>query len=173
MIRQGAGGQDPGAAMTTVVVIDHETMLEEAQRRDTITRSETVTPPRPGNPATRAVTYRCETVSGMPMSPSDVLDYAIAGHVQLFVMNTVTRDFAGSARVRLFKGALRHGIMIRDRHCQSPGCDTRAWYCQTDHIVRHTDGGETVPINADTRCGPCHRHKTRLETLGLWPPIPT
>ncbi len=109
----------------------------------------------------------------MPLSPADALDYAIAGHVRLFVMNTTTRDFTASSRVRLFKGAQRHGILVRDRHCQSPGCDTRAWHCEVDHLTRHADDGQTIPINGEAKCGPCHRHKTRLETLGLWPPIPS
>ncbi len=52
------------------------------------------------------------------------------------------------------------------------GCDTASWHCEADHIKRHTDGGTTSPTNGGSRCGPCHRHKTRLENMGLWPPIP-
>ncbi len=172
VIRQGAGVEDPATSATTAVVIDHETMVEEAERRDAEARGETPAPRRIDDAVARAERYRCETASGMPLSPSDALDYAIAGHVQLFVMNAKTKDFTASARVRLFKGAQRAGIMIRDRHCQSPGCDTRAWHCQADHLTRHTDNGQTIPANGEAKCGPCHRHKTRLETLGLWPPIP-
>ena len=62
--------------------------------------------------------------------------------------------------------------MIRDRHCTGPGCDTRSWHCEADHIIRSADGGETIATNGGPGCGPCHRHKTRLENLGLWPPPP-
>ncbi len=171
VIRQGAGADDPGTSVTAAVVIDHETMTEEAERRDAVARGEEPPPRSVADALARAGTYRCETASGMPLSPSDALDYAIAGHVRLFVMNAKTRDFTASASARLFKGAQRHGILIRDRHCQSPGCDTRAWHCEVDHLTRHTDAGQTIPVNAETKCGPCHRHKTRLETLGIWPPI--
>lgn len=173
VIRQGAGVDDPGTSVTTAVVIDRDTFIEEAERRDAEARGETPGPRDVADVVARARTYRCETGSGMAMAPADALDYAIAGHVQLFVMDTRVRDFSASARVRLFKGALRTGIMIRDRHCQSPGCDARAWHCEADHVTRHADNGETVPTNGEAKCGPCHRHKTRLETLGLWPPIPS
>ena len=170
IIRQGAGLKDPGTA-ATAAVIDRETLDTELDRRDAANDGKYPAPRTTEGAVRRAATYRCETASGMPMSPSDALDYAIAGHVQLFVMNTKTKDFTASARVRLFKGTQRRGILIRDRHCQGRGCDTRANHCEVDHITRHTDGGPTIPTNGEALCGPCHRHKTRLETLGLWPPM--
>ncbi|MEZ5377586.1 MAG: HNH endonuclease signature motif containing protein [Acidimicrobiales bacterium] len=161
---------DPGTAHVTAnIVMDSDTAIAEAERRD----AQAVglpAPVRATNDATeRARTYRCETLSGMPLAPADALDFALAGYVRKFVFETETSDFTASERARLFKGAKRVGIMIRDRHCQGAGCSTHASYCEADHTIRHIDGGPTVPTNGRARCGPCHRHKTRLESLGIWP----
>ncbi len=174
LIRNGIGADPATANLVANVVVDNDTLDEQAERRDAEARGETFTPCTltTEEACRRAATRRCETESGRPISPADALDIAIAGHVRLFVMNTKTRNFEASAKTRLFTGAQRLGIMIRDRHCQGLGCDTRAWHCDTDHTIRHCEGGQTVPTNGEPRCGPCHRHKTRLENLGLWPPGP-
>ncbi|MEZ5225438.1 MAG: HNH endonuclease signature motif containing protein [Acidimicrobiales bacterium] len=139
---------DPGTAHVTAnIVMDSDTAIAEAERRD----AQAVglpAPVRATNDATeRARTYRCETLSGMPLAPADALDFALAGYVRKFVFETETSDFTASERARLFKGAKRVGIMIRDRHCQGAGCSTHASYCEADHTIRHIDGGPTVPTN--------------------------
>ncbi len=169
LLHAGIAADPATANVTANIVVDHDTMKEEAERRDAEAAGQPVAPRSAANAAARAETYRCETASGMPLAPADALDFAIAGHVRMFVMNTKTNDFTASAKARLFTGSKRLGIMIRDRHCQGAGCSTRAVHCEADHTIRYTDGGLTVPINAKGRCGPCHRHKTRLESLGLWP----
>ncbi len=198
LVRQGIGADPVTANIVAAVTVDHQTLTDEAQRRDNDT---TPTPDTGTDPGTggqsgnttgdtaksmsdpdqeftsdeitrRATARRCETATGRQISPADALDFALAGRVQLFVMNTATRGFERSERRRLFDRDQRLGALIRDRHCQSPGCDTAAVHCQADHDRRHTDGGKTVPTNLVTRCAPCHRHKTRLENLGLWPPTP-
>ena len=59
--------------------------------------------------------------------------------------------FAGASRVmdvgvrtRVFTGATRRAIEVRDRRCTFPGCTVPAEWCQVDHIVEWTDGGLTV-----------------------------
>jgi hypothetical protein len=166
-------GNDPSTANVVVnLTVDVDTLTEEAERRDAAARGEEPPARNTDDVARRAATRRCESESGRAISPADALDFAIAGHIRMFVMNTATRDFTASAKQRLFTGALRRGIMIRDRHCTGPGCGTRSWHCDADHVLRYNDGGETTATNGGPGCGPCHRHKTRLENLGLWPPGP-
>jgi hypothetical protein len=166
-------GNDPSTAnVVTNITVDAETLEAEAKRRDAAAAGEEPSERDTSDAVRRAATRRCESESGRAISPADALDFAIAGHVRLFVMNAKTRDFQASAKTRLFTGALRRGTMIRDRHCTGSGCDTRSWHCDADHIVRSADGGETTASNGGPGCGPCHRHKTRLENLGLWPPGP-
>ncbi len=172
LLHAGIAADPATANVTANIVVDQQTVEEEAERRDAEAAGAPIAPRNTTEACDRSATYRCETSSGLPLSPADALDFAIAGHVRLFVMNAETSDFTASASARLFKGTKRLGIMLRDRYCQGAGCSTRAVHCQADHTIRHTDDGPTVPTNGKARCGPCHRHKTRLESLGLWPTEP-
>ena len=54
---------------------------------------------------------------------------------------------------RLFTGALRRAIEVRDRHCQHPsGCDEPADRCDVDHIVPASRGGPTSQGNGRLEC---------------------
>ncbi len=170
-IRTGGAHVDPGLDTTLAVVIDAETFEEEAARRDAQAAGEAAQPRDTSRATERAATRRCHTVNGVPLCPSDAFDYALAGKVRTFVFDTTTNDFTASRAKRLFTGNQRLGIILRNRHCAGPGCDTPAHRCQIDHTIRHTDNGPTTPNNAEALCRPCHRHKTRLETLGLWPAL--
>ena len=48
---------------------------------------------------------------------------------------------------RIFTGATRRAIEIRDRRCTHPYCDRPARYCQIDHIKPYTQGGPTTQQN--------------------------
>ncbi|MEZ5229404.1 MAG: DUF222 domain-containing protein [Acidimicrobiales bacterium] len=170
LLRHGIGADPSTANVVANVVADDQTLIDEAERRDADLAGRPAPVRHTDDAVERAAHHRCETASGMPLAPADVLDFAIAGHLRLFRTTTETHDFTASAKVRLFKGAKRLGILLRDRHCQGAGCNTHSVHCEVDHTIRYTDGGLTVPTNGKSRCGPCHRHKTRLETLGLWPP---
>jgi 5-methylcytosine-specific restriction endonuclease McrA len=54
---------------------------------------------------------------------------------------------------RIFTGATRRAIEIRDRHCTHPYCDRPARYCQIDHIKPYTQGGLTTQDNGRLLCG--------------------
>jgi hypothetical protein len=58
-----------------------------------------------------------------------------------------------SATSRLFTGALRRAIELRDRECQHSHCDVRSDRCQADHIKRWADGGLTTQQNGRLLCG--------------------
>ncbi len=110
---------------------------------------------------------RCRTESGLTISPDTALMGVLAGTIRRFTLDLPSLDFEASSKARLFEGAKRLGIMIRDEHCQGIGCDTHSSKCEADHIVPHSRGGPTVPTNGDAKCAPCHRWKTRTEALGL------
>ena len=54
---------------------------------------------------------------------------------------------------RIFTGATRRAIEIRDRQCTHPYCDRPAKYCQIDHIKPYTQGGLTTQDNGRLLCG--------------------
>jgi len=44
---------------------------------------------------------------------------------------------------RLFGGALRRALILRDRGCAFPGCDRPASWCDGYYILGHARGGST------------------------------
>jgi len=54
---------------------------------------------------------------------------------------------------RLFTGATRRAIELRDKECTHPYCDVPAERCQADHIVGYADGGPTTQENGRLLCG--------------------
>ena len=46
------------------------------------------------------------------------------------------------------------------RNAGWPGTSDRVWW-EADHIVPHSEGGETILANMRTLCYPCHKHRTK------------
>ncbi len=59
-------------------------------------------------------------------------------------------------------------VRARDRHCQFPGCRTRAERCDIDHRLPYQRGGATCPCNLDVLCRAHHR----LKTFTSWRAVP-
>ncbi|MGI8528852.1 MAG: DUF222 domain-containing protein [Geodermatophilaceae bacterium] len=57
---------------------------------------------------------------------------------------------------RLFSGARRRALVLRDMGCAFPGCDRPPAWCEAHHIVSWADGGPTSPGNGVLLCG--HHH---------------
>lgn len=64
---------------------------------------------------------------------------------------------------RLFTGALRRALVLRDRGCTFPGCDRPPRWCEGHHIRSWVDGGPTSLDNAVLLCGRHHRTVHRGE----------
>jgi len=62
----------------------------------------------------------------------------------------------GRAR-RLFTGAARAAVLVRDGGCAFPGCDRPPRWCDIHHIVSWLDGGRTDRDNGVALCGHHHR----------------
>lgn len=150
---------DAGVAAEVVIIADQETLEREQARQ--LGHS---LPPRTAESKAHS---RCETLSGMPVSPATALLYAQLGSFRRMVMKPDNLDFTMSRKARLFKGAKRTGLIARDRHCQGPGCDTAGKFCQGDHILEYSKGGPTIPTNGELLCGPCNRHKEWLRTNAI------
>ena len=58
---------------------------------------------------------------------------------------------------RLFKGALRRALVLRDGGCAFPGCDRPPKWCEGHHPVHWCDGGTTCLANGVLLCGHHHR----------------
>lgn len=104
----------------------------------------------------------CETDDGVVISPTQMIEQALCGHVRRLVYEApgVILDYGRTQR--LFTGALRQAIQARDRECDHTGCEIPARHCEIDHTIEWDDGGETVHTNGRAKCSYHHRnHKPR------------
>ncbi len=63
---------------------------------------------------------------------------------------------------RTYTGDLRRAVLVRDRHCQWPGCVLRAAWCEVHHVIEWNQGGDTSLVNAVTLCRE-HHHRLHRE----------
>jgi hypothetical protein len=56
---------------------------------------------------------------------------------------------------RTVSKALWNALVVRDRHCRTPGCDRPPGWCEAHHIVHWEHGG---PTNLDNLMLLCRRH---------------
>ncbi len=111
----------------------------------------------------------CELANGTVITPGSLLPYLDQALIERAVYKSPVRVEV-STTSRLFSGATRRAIELRDRNCQHPYCDVAADRCQVDHIVPWRYGGPTVQWNGRLACG---RHN-RSRVFGPdWPPPTT
>ena len=66
----------------------------------------------------------------------------------------------GAAR-RLFTGATRRAVEVRDQQCFHEMCDVPAEQCQIDHVEPWAAGGPTVTRNGRAACPHHNRERHR------------
>jgi len=122
-----------------------------------------------GKPASVQVTATIETVKSLagasagemefspPISAKTVQRMACDCSVTrvLLDQDSVVLDMGRSKRV--VANALRTALKIRDGHCQWPGCERTASWCDGHHIVHWIDGGPTDLENLVLLCKRHHR----------------
>jgi len=103
----------------------------------------------------------CELADGTPIHPHDALRALLDGYVQRVVIdaNSVVVDMGRESR--LFTGYARQAAMILVTHCDHPGCDLPAEFCDIDHNIEWANGGRTDQANARPRCSTHNRYKSR------------
>ena len=88
-----------------------------------------------------------------------VCDCAIAR----LVMNADGEVLDLGRRTRTIPRALRRAIVLRDQHCQFPGCRAPAAWCDVHHLVHWLHGGET---NLENCALLCRRHHVAVHEGG-------
>jgi hypothetical protein len=64
-------------------------------------------------------------------------------------------------RRRIFSGATRRGVEVRDRECFHELCDVPASECEIDHVQPWAAGGLTVDDDGRAACGYHNRRRQR------------
>ncbi|MGB3737659.1 MAG: DUF222 domain-containing protein [Ilumatobacter sp.] len=110
---------------------------------------------------------RCETDTGVPVHPHDVLRAALSGHVRRVVVDTAGTVIDMGRRRRLYTGSARDAAKLLVTRCQHPGCRMPARFAQVDHADEWVaDDGRTDQSNAGIECGPhnVEKHRRRWRT---------
>jgi hypothetical protein len=65
---------------------------------------------------------------------------------------------------RLFTGATRRAVEVRDRECCDELCDVPAEHCQIDHVRPYAEGGLSTGANGRPACAFHNRARERRRT---------
>ena len=94
------------------------------------------------------------------VNPREVLRFADDFDIEHVVFGPAGQVIDVGRRTRVFRGALRRAIQVRDLHCRlHRACRVPAARCEVDHIIEFEDGGETTQDNGMLACGPHNRWK--------------
>ena len=94
----------------------------------------------------------CELSDGTVVTPGSLVPYLDRAWLERIVFASPSRVMDVGVRRRLFTGATRRAILVRDRECFHPFCDLPAEDCEVDHIEPHAAGGLTVEQNGRPAC---------------------
>jgi hypothetical protein len=103
----------------------------------------------------------CELSNGTVVTPGQLLPVLDRADVERVVFDGPSKVLDVGVRQRLFTGATRTAIRLRDRQCVHPSCDAPAERCEIDHVEPFEDGGLTTQVNGQLLCGFHHRWKHR------------
>ena len=103
----------------------------------------------------------CELANGTVVAPGSLLRWLDGAYVERVVYDGPNRIKDVGVRRRLFSGATRRAVEVRDRECFHPYCDLPAERCQIDHVQPWAAGGPTVAANGRPACGFHNRERHR------------
>ncbi len=109
-------------------------------------------------PAPVGMERLCELDDGTVISPTQMIEQALAGHVRRLVFESPGVILDYGRKQRLFTGALREAVCARDRECDHAGCEIPARRCEIDHVIEWDAGGHTSHRNGKSRCSFHHRN---------------
>ncbi|MHB1582838.1 MAG: HNH endonuclease signature motif containing protein, partial [Acidimicrobiales bacterium] len=98
-----------------------------------------------------------ELAAGTVLAPGELVPWLTEADLERAVFSAPTRVEV-SATARLFTGATRRAIELRDRRCTHPYCDRPAAECEVDHIVPYAQGG---PTTRERKTGETRGHRDR------------
>ena len=105
----------------------------------------------------------CELANGTVVSPGSLVPWLTQAWVERIVFSPASRKIDVGVAQRVFTGATRRAIEIRDCECFHPFCEEPAERCEIDHIEPYAAGGQTTTDNGRCACAfhnrARHRHR--------------
>jgi hypothetical protein len=103
----------------------------------------------------------CELANGSVVTPGTLVPWLPQSFIERVVFDGPSRIIDIGVKRRLFSGATRRAVQLRDRECFHEFCDLPAEDCQVDHIVPYAAGGETTQANGRPACAFHNRDRHR------------
>jgi len=103
----------------------------------------------------------CELADGTVVAPGSLTRWLGEGWVERVVFDGPDRIKNVGVRRRIFSGATRRSIELRDRTCFHPTCDVPAEQCEIDHVRPWSEGGLTTEDNGRVACGFHNRERQK------------
>ena len=95
----------------------------------------------------------CELANGSVVTPGTLVPWLDPSYVERVVFESPSRVIDVGVTQRLFRGATRRALEVRDRECTDKYCDVPSEDCQGDHVLPYTEGGLTTQDNGQMVCG--------------------
>jgi hypothetical protein len=103
----------------------------------------------------------CELANGFFVTPGALVPFLSQAWLERAVFDGPSRVIDIGVRRRLFTGATRRAVLVKDRECFDEFCDVPAEDCQVDHIEPYAAGGLTTEPNGRPACGFHNRERHR------------
>ena len=104
---------------------------------------------------------RCETIDGLPVPPEVAVRLAFEARIRRVVCDAPSVIVDAGRTRRLFTGAQRDLIKLRDRTCRHPMCRQPFWVCEIDHVIPAGRDGPTDLANGALLCPTHHDDKSK------------
>jgi hypothetical protein len=95
----------------------------------------------------------CQLADGTVIAPGALIPWLDQAWLERVVFDSPSRVIDVGAARRLYTGATRRAVEVRDQHCYHPTCEEPADHCDIDHITPHAAGGPTTQDNGRVACG--------------------
>jgi hypothetical protein len=103
----------------------------------------------------------CQLANGSVVSPGSLVPWLDSAWVERVVFDSPSRVIDVGVARRLFSGATRRAVQVRDQECFHDLCDEPADDCEIDHVEPWSAGGQTVAANGRAACGHHNRRRHR------------
>jgi hypothetical protein len=107
----------------------------------------------------------CELANATMVTPGSLVRWLESAWVERVVFDSPSRVIDVGVHRRLFSGATRRAVEVRDRQCFDPTCDVPAEGCQIDHVHPRAEGGLT-PRPTAARPAPTTTAADDVDRLG-------